>query len=282
MADPPAPETRILRRGDRDYPAGLEDLDPPPPEVYVRGTLPGRARAVAIVGSRAASTYGMTLAGAIAADLARLGIVVVSGLARGIDAAAHRGAIEGGGSSVAVLPGGLEAITPVHHRPLAVTLCARGALLTEHAGGGPGPGAFLHRNRLIAALGEVTLVVEAAERSGALSTAAVARRLGRPVLAVPGDVDRPTSRGTNALLGARARVCSSAADVIAALPQGADSGAADSIETRLLGALADGALGAEALAEKARVPIGEAIAALLRLEWAGVAVPLAGQRWRRA
>src|SRR6185503_14015424 len=133
------------------------------------------------------------------------GFTVVSGLARGIDAAAHRGALDAGAGTVAVLPGGLDAIAPRHHRGLAEEIATRGGLLTEVASGEPHPGHFIRRNRLIAALGAATLVVEAAERSGALSTAAAARRLGRPVLAVPGDVDRATSRGCHALIRAGAR-----------------------------------------------------------------------------
>src|SRR5439155_1170886 len=202
----PAPIERSIRRGEDDYPAALLDLAHPPGVIHVRGALPpAGARAVAIVGSRAATPYGLERAGRLAADLARLGLVIVSGLARGIDAAAHRCALEAGGVTVAVLPGGLDAITPATHLGLAQRIARRGALLSEWpAAYGVRPGLFVRRNRLIAALSQATVVVEAAEKSGALSTAAVARRLGRPLLAVPGDVDRPTSRGCNALLRAGA------------------------------------------------------------------------------
>ena len=273
---------RCLKCSESGYPEALLDLTDPPRQIHVRGVLPSGIRAVAIVGSRAATRYGLERAERIASDLARLGLVVVSGLAHGIDAAAHRGALESGGVTVAVLPGGLEAITPESHRGLAARIARRGALLTEWpADYAATRGLFVRRNRLIAALGEVTVVVEAAERSGALSTAEFARGLGRPVLAVPGDVDRPTSRGCNALLRGGARFCENAADVMEALPHRPGAGPDASDEARLAAALADRPLAAEALAAAAGLPIERALAALLRLEWAGAAVARPGQRWTR-
>ena len=245
----------------------------------MRGALPAGARTVAIVGSRAATAYGLERAARLAADLARLGLVIVSGLARGIDAAAHRGALEAGGITVAVLPGGLDAITPPSHAGLARRIARRGALLSEWPGAhAASRGLFIRRNRLIAALAQATVVVEAAERSGALSTAGVARRLGRPLLAVPGDVDRATSRGCNALLRGGARFCESAADVLRVLPA---APAAESDEARLAAALGARPLPAETLAATAGVTIDRALAGLLRLEWAGEARPHPGQRWSR-
>jgi len=206
---------------------------------------------------------------------------VVSGLARGIDGAAHRGALEAGGASVAVLPGGLDAVTPRHHAGLAEALCARGGLVSERASGPPPfRGTFLDRNRLIAALGAATVVVEAAARSGALATAAAARRLGRPVLAVPGDVDRETSRGTHALIRAGAALCEGAGDVLRAL--GGTRGArAESPHERLRAALRVEPRGVDALAAHAGLAVDEALGLLLELEWAGIAVRVPGQRWRR-
>lgn len=276
----PEPGVRSIARGAADYPARLLDLADPPPEIFVRGALPAGSTAVAIVGSRAATPYGLERAERIAADLARLGVVIVSGLARGIDAAAHRGALEAGGITIAVLPGGISAITPPAHAGLADRIARRGALLSEWPGAYPARrGLFVRRNRLIAALAQATVVVEAAERSGALSTAAAARRLLRPLLAVPGDVDRPTSRGCNALLRAGAAFCESAADVLRVVPASAGAGASD--EARLAAALAEQPLAVEALAEAAGLPIGRALAALLALEWAGAAAVHPGQRWSR-
>ncbi len=251
--------------------------------VHVRGMWPPAGRAVAIVGSRAATGYGLEVARALAADLARLGLVVVSGLARGIDAAAHRGALEAGGVTVAVLPGGLDTITPEQHRPLADEIARRGALLSEWPPGVPArAGLFVRRNRLIAALGLATVVVEAAERSGALSTAAAARRLGRPVLAVPGDVDRHTSRGANALIRGGAAVCESAGDVLSAIPGAAPDARDAGPEARVAAALDARPLTVDALARAAELSVEQALGALLRLEWAGAALAHPGQRWSRA
>jgi DNA processing protein len=270
---------RALVRADAGYPDGLRELRDPPRVLFARGALPAPG-AVAIVGSRAASPYGTARAGELAADLARLGHTVVSGLARGIDAAAHGGALAAGGASVAVLPGGLDAVTPRHHAALAESLCARGGLVSERASGPPPhPSTFLERNRIIAALASVTVVVEAAVRSGALATAATARRLGRPVLAVPGDADRETSRGTNALLRAGAGMCERTADVLRAL---AGAGGGEPPQRRLRAALRAAPRTADELAAAAGLRVDETLALLLELEWAGAAEALPGQRWRRA
>ncbi len=270
---------RVVLACDPDYPPGLRDLSDPPPALFVRGTLPVRSRAVAIVGARAATPYGRARAYELARDLVRAGCTIVSGLAQGIDAAAHQGALAEQGSSVAVLPGGLDAITPPAHEPLALALCAHGGLISERASGAPGfKGAFVKRNRLIAALSSVTVVVEAAERSGALSTAARARRIGRPVLAVPGDVDRPTSRGTHRLLREGAALCENAADVIAVLgPPEAPSDPAG----RLIAALVATPRSAEVLAATAGLSVDDTLARLLSLEWSGIAAREPGPRWRR-
>jgi DNA processing protein len=274
---------RAILRGEPGYPAGLLDLADAPRVVFVRGALPARARAVGVVGSRAASPYGIAQATALAADLARLGFVVVSGLARGIDGAAHRGALEAGGASVAVLPGGLDEVTPRHHAELAESLCERGGLLSERASGPPPfRGTFLERNRLIAALAAAIVVVEAAMRSGALATAAAARRLGRPVLAVPGDVDRETSRGTHALIRAGAAVCECVSDVLQVVDRGVNPGARAAPAMRLRDALGAEPRTTDDLACATQLPVDAALALLLELEWAGVVLAVPGQRWRRA
>ena len=285
------------------YPPGLRELADPPARVYLRGgPLPEVAGAVAIVGSRAASDYGIAQAGRIAADLSRMGFVVVSGLARGIDAAAHRGALAAGGRTVAVIPSGLDAITPRHHRGLAEEVAARGTLLSEWAHGDPrGLHVFVQRNRLIAALAAATVVVEAAIVSGALSTAAAATRLGRAVLAVPGDVDRETARGCHALIRRGAALCEQASDVLAVIggrrerrgagpaprhhrPLGpAPSSAGDRPpEARVLEALDRAPRTVDALAAAAGLGVPETLAALLALSWAGVARARPGQRWTRS
>jgi DNA processing protein len=208
---------RAVGSDDPAYPAALRDLADAPATLYVRGRLP-EGRCVAIVGSRAASAYGRARAHELARDLAHVGCVIVSGLALGIDAAAHRGALEADGASVAVLPCGVDDVVPPGHAGLAAALLERGALVSEWPCGPPwGRGAFVSRNRLVAALADAVVVVEAAEGSGALTTARHARRLGRALLGVPGDVERVTTRGVHALLRAGAALCEHAGDVLAAL-----------------------------------------------------------------
>lgn len=281
----PAHAARAAGAGRPGYPPALRDLADAPACVWLRGAdVPAPAACVAIVGSRAASPYGAAMAARLASDFALVGVTVVSGLARGIDAAAHRGALDAGGATIAVLPSGLDVVTPAEHAALAGDIAERGTLLSEIASGPPfGRGAFVRRNRLIAALASVTVVVEAAERSGALSTATFARKLGRGVCAVPGDLDRPTARGVLALLRAGARACGCAADALAARPpahSAAPSATADPA-TRLAAGLGAAPRAVEDLARAAGLPVPEALAVLLRLAWAGVAEDAGGQRWRR-
>lgn len=277
-----APVTRAVRalvRGANDYPAGLDALADPPARLLVwGGELPAISRAVAIVGARAATPYGLGLAGRLARDLAARGVVVVSGLALGIDAAAHSGALAGGGRTVAVIASSFARLTPESHRPLAERIAASGAVVSEVATGGPfGRGAFVKRNRIVAALAAATVVVEASERSGALTTAAVARALGRVVFAVPGDVDRPSSRGTLALLRSGARACADAGDVLEVV-QPPPAAAADP-DARLCEHLGCEPVSVESLAAACGLAPADALARLLRLQWSGLAVPHPGGRW---
>jgi DNA processing protein len=280
-----------------DYPSGLLDLPDAPRVLCVRGSaLPARERTVAIVGSRAASPYGLMHAARLASDLARLGYAIVSGFARGIDAAAHRGALEAEGSTIAVLPGTLDRAVPATHPELERAIAAHGALVSERVWPIPlFPRAFIERNRLIAALACATVVVEASERSGALHTARAARVLGRAVLAVPGDLDRPNTRGCHALLRAGAAPCTGAADVLEAVRGASRSRAprrprssapspaapVTTSEARVLAALAAAPRTAETIARLAGVTLAEALAALLALEWSGAARSLPGSRWVR-
>jgi len=209
---------RVVVRSDEEYPATLADLCDPPSALYARGRLDCLARrCVAIVGSRAATAYGRSVAAAMAAEFAAFGVTVVSGLARGIDAAAHRGAVDAGVPTVAVLGSGMRALYPPYHALLVDEIVARGgAVLSEFP---PDQSArafqFPLRNRIVAALAHATVVVEASTRSGALITARLADELGRSVFAIPGDVGRPTSQGTNALIADGVPLVISAADVAA-------------------------------------------------------------------
>lgn len=201
------------------YPWRLALLREPPPVLAVCGdaSLLGR-RAVAIVGARAASAYGRAVARRLAADLAAAGLVIVSGLARGIDAAAHEGALEAGGKTVAVLACGPEQVYPPEHRALAGRIAASGALVSELPPGTPPRAAhFPLRNRLISGLAEALVVVEARLRSGSLHTVRHALDQGIDVLAVPGPVDAPTSEGPNRLLRDGAAPALDASDVLFAL-----------------------------------------------------------------
>jgi len=203
---------------DRDYPGELAGIALPPPVLFVRGRLPA-APAVAIVGSRLADGYGLEVAARFARYLAAAGVVVVSGLARGIDAAAHEGALAAPlGQTVAILGCGMGVDYPPGHARLAAAIAARGALVSEFSCGTlPRPWRFPVRNRTIAALAAVTLVVQATPRSGSLATARHARELGRPVFAVPGPVSSPLSWGPHALLRRGALLAGHPEDILDAL-----------------------------------------------------------------
>ncbi len=192
---------RIITRLDPEYPARLHDLTLPPPVLFVAGELAARP-AVAIVGSRRASSYGLEVARWFGRALAEAGALVVSGFAIGIDGAAHRGALAApGGATAAVLGCGLDIDYPRSHARLACEIRARGALVTEFpCGTPPEPWRFPIRNRILAALARVVVVVEAAPRSGSLITARLALDLGREVVAVPGRLTDELAVGTNSLL----------------------------------------------------------------------------------
>jgi DNA processing protein len=193
---------QIVPRGSAGYPQPLDEIPDPPPLLFVHGALQAAdALAVAIVGSRHATHYGLTQAERLAGSLARAGFTIVSGLARGIDAAAHRGALAAGGRTLAVLGSGVLNIYPPEHQELAVQIRSQGAVLSEappHSN--PLSGAFPQRNRIISGLALGVIVVEASARSGALITARHAMEQGRDVFAVPGRVDSRNSHGCHRLI----------------------------------------------------------------------------------
>jgi DNA processing protein len=200
------------------YPERLAKIHDPPPVLFARGRLvpDDGERVVAVVGSRAATPSGLTFARALARDLAEAGLTVVSGLARGIDSAAHRGALEGGGRTVAVLGSGHERLYPPENASLAEQIVAAGGAVVSEFGLDTGPWKvnFPRRNRVIAGWGRAVVVVEAAEKSGALITAKLAREEGRDVMAVPGHPAVAAAAGTNALLRDGAAVIRNAGDVL--------------------------------------------------------------------
>jgi DNA processing protein len=203
LADAARVGARCVIDGDADYPAALRDLQSVPLHLWVMGDLSALAgrTAVAIVGTRQLTSYGERVARSLANAFARNGVTVVSGMARGIDSVAHVAAMEAGGRTVAVLGTGVNVAYPASHRPLHRRIAANGAVISESPPGARAiQGCFPKRNRLIAALGQATIVVEAGVKSGALNTASWAEGIGRQVGVTPGPIDSPASLGTNLLL----------------------------------------------------------------------------------
>jgi DNA processing protein len=270
-----------LRRGEDGYPALLRDLDEPPAALHGigdAGLVGGIARdtAVTIVGSRHPSSYGLEVAEELGYLLAGAGLVVVSGMALGIDAAVHRGALAAGGSTVAVLGGGPDVVYPRSERRLYERIASAGAVVSEMSPGTvPGKGCFPRRNRIMAALGTMTVVVEAALPSGSLITAEQAAKIGREVGAVPGRVTSRVARGTNALLAEGAAVIRDAQDVldrmlcVGARTAHRDGPALEEDLASLLAAVEDGAGTPDAAAAAARVSASDAAVGLARLELLG-------------
>ena len=201
---------------DAAYPVALTTIVDPPPVLWTRGQAAAlSAPAVAIVGSRAASPYALSVAGQLAGDLAAAGLVIVSGLARGVDSAAHRGALAAGGVTVAVLGSGADVIYPAEHASLATTINTDGAVISELVPGTtPQQWFFPLRNRIISGLSRAVVVIEAGEKSGSLITARCALDQGRDVLAVPGNVLTGRNRGAHALLRDGAKIVESADDIL--------------------------------------------------------------------
>ncbi len=300
----------VLTLEDESYPPLLRASSDPPWFLYLRGELrPEDVLAIAVVGSRRATPHGLHVARGLGQRLAACGFTVVSGLARGIDAAGHTGALEGGGRTIAVLGSGLDRIYPVEHRRLAEAISRNGAVVSEFPCGTPPLRRhFPERNRVIAALSWATIVVEAARDSGSLITAGLAADEGRAVYAVPGPVDEPNAEGTNALLRAGALVCRSAVDVVEDLaPQVVETArsiAATRAAAPPLPGLGPAAAGAAGLTPDerrvlSRVPVtrgigieslgvacgmqpGALLAVLLELELRGLIRQLPGRRFTSA
>jgi DNA processing protein len=206
----------LLPWSDPEYPVALTTIVDPPSVLWLRGCRAALAvPAVAIVGSRAASAYGLSVAEQLAGDLAGCGVAIVSGLARGVDSAAHRGALEAGGVTVAVLGSGVDVMYPPEHGPLAQRIALDGAVISELAPGTPPlPMFFPRRNRIISGLSRAVVVIEAGEKSGSLITARCALDQGRDVLAVPGNVLSGRNRGAHGLLRDGATIVESADDIL--------------------------------------------------------------------
>jgi DNA processing protein len=267
-----------VKRGGARYPPLLAELHDPPRELHVRGSLDSLGRpAVAVVGARSCSAYGAQVARWIGRELAAAGLVVVSGLARGVDGEAHRGALEAEGLTVAVLGCGIDRDYPRSHAVLAARIAESGAVVSEYPPGvEPAPWRFPARNRIIAGLALATIVVEARERSGALITADFAMELGRDVFAVPGEITSGLSSGTNDLLREGAAPLTSIRDVLEALgiqtePPRKRASLSDDA-ARVLALLDDGARDANEITRGSGLSSGSVAAALVELELAGLVV----------
>ncbi len=297
----PADETGsgrdVLVLGDPRYPASLLETADPPTLLYVEGRIELlRADAIAIVGSRNPTAQGLENARAFASHLSRAGLVVVSGLALGIDGAAHEGALEGQaagetGGTIAVVGTGLDLVYPARHRALAHRIAAAGLLVSEFPiGTASRPENFPIRNRIIAGLARGTLVVEAAMRSGSLITARLALEAGREVFAIPGSIHSPQARGCNALLKQGAKLVDSATDILEefSLARPAPAGRSGAVEPvrpgkadPVLAALGFDPMSLDALVARTGMSAAELSARLLDLELAGRVARLPGQVFQR-
>jgi DNA processing protein len=265
----------VWRRGDADYPVVLEDLSHPPEQLYAIGNRSMLdPPIVSIVGTRDATGYGLRITRVIAGALARAGVSIVSGMARGIDAAAHRAALDAGGRTVAVMGTGIDVPYPAGHRALHQLLSERALVVSENGSGARAhKGAFPKRNRIIAALSDVTIVIEAGEVSGALNTADWARDLERTIGSVPGPIDSPQSVGTNDLIRTGATMISSAGEALTLVgvdaPLRVPEVEMDEKEIRIWNALADGGLDVDSLSARSSLPARETLTAITSLELLG-------------
>jgi DNA processing protein len=277
---------------DEDYPARLLEIEAPPPVLYLWGSFVPQDRwAAAIVGTRHPTPYGTAVARDLAAVLASGGVTVVSGLARGIDAAAHQAALEAGGRTLAVLGSGLDRLYPSEHRHLAEAITQRGTVVTDYPlGTAPEAGNFPPRNRIISGLAMAVVIVEAGEGSGALITADFAAEQGREVFAVPGSIYQRTSRGTHLLIRSGARPLVALEDVLEALNleavsrQEAVSEALpqDETEARVLAALTHEPVHVDEVQARCGLPAAQVSASLAMLELKGRARQVGGMQYVRA
>ena len=271
---------QVMTWEDPGYPPRLLQIDQPPPVLFVNGTItPEDEWAVAIVGTRRLTGYGHQVASELAAFLASNGITVISGLARGIDRVAHEAAIKAGGRSIAVLGSGVDRIYPPEHANLAERLVAQGAVVSDYALGTPPDSAnFPPRNRIISGLALATVVIEAAETSGALITATFAAEQGRDVFAVPGGIYAPQSKGTNRLIQQGAQPLIKFEDLLVELnlnkvPEQRIARSllpADDVEARLLKVLADEASHVDDICVQSGLPIDQVSATLTIMELKGM------------
>jgi len=280
---------QVMTWEDAVYPSRLKQIDQPPPVLYLRGSyLPEDEWAVAIVGTRGVTSYGRQVTADLASLLARRGVTVVSGLARGVDSEAHKAALAAGGRTLGVLGSGVDQIYPPEHRQLAERMSASGGLLSDYAPGTPPDGVnFPPRNRIISGLSLAVIVVEAGERSGALITAEFAAEQGREVFAVPGNITAPKSAGCNRLIQQGARPLMSIEDVLEALDlasitqhrQARSVIPKDEVEARLLSVLSKEPLHVDEIRNQVSMPIEKVSATLALMELKGMVRQLGGMQY---
>jgi len=278
---------RLVSRWDPGYPELLQQIHDPPPLLYVRGQLPG-PQSLAVVGARRASDAARNWTERLCAELAGAGVAIVSGLARGIDTAAHRGALRGDGATFAVLGCGIDRFYPPENAPLAREMERNGGILSEYPPGTPPlPGHFPGRNRIISGLCRGTLVVEAAPESGSLITAEFALEQGREVFAVPGPVYHPNGAGPNRLIKDGAQPVTEASDLLdffgSRALRGAVSAAApeDARQRRVWESLGAEPLSSEEIAHRCGLTPQELSDILLHLELSGGVEQYPGMRYAR-
>jgi DNA processing protein len=279
---------RIVTLHSPDYPGLLLQITDPPPFLYLKGELRSSETAIAIVGSRRASGYGMSTTEKMARGLARQGITVVSGMARGVDTAAHRAALAEGGRSIGVLGCGVDIVYPAENRKLFEEMSSKGALVSEFSmGTQPLAENFPRRNRIISGLCRGVLVVEAAEGSGSLITAQCALEQGRDVFAIPGNIHSPTSRGANRLIKDGAKLVESIDDIIEEMPhklREKDSVPLSGLtfsprEAAVLSRLSASPVHIDEIVVKCALTVSEVSAILLRLELNGVITQHPGKQF---
>jgi len=270
-----------IHLGSADYPRLLSEISDPPACIWTRGDRGAFAPiGVAVIGARYASEEGLAAAHEIAFDLARAGIVVISGLARGVDSAAHRGALDAGGRTIAVLGTGIDVVYPAENAELSELIAASGLLATEFPlGSAPEDWHFPRRNRIISGLSKAVVVVEAKEKSGSLITARLAADQGRDVMAVPGTFVGGRNRGANALLRDGAKLVESAVDILQELGFQDLSLARRSAE-REGGQVVEFTV--DEIAEQLKIPPGEALARLLEWELSGEVQRIGSGRFSRS
>jgi DNA processing protein len=285
---------QVITPDESDYPSLIAELPDAPPLLYYRGHLRGDSEGLAIVGSRQATAYGKAVARMLGRDASAKGMVVISGLARGIDTAAHQGALDSGGVTWAFLGCGLDRVYPLENRRLAEGILERGALISEFPPGAPPNAAhFPARNRLISGCSRGVVVVEAAERSGALITVDFALEQGREVFAVPGPIFSKVSRGTHHLIRQGAKIVEGFEDISNELPSVSKHAGRISLNNRtlpeevgcqsqmehgsILKQLSDVPIHIDQITIHSTLPVSSVSLALLELQLGGIVIQLPGQ-----